>query len=92
MYYAHRWAAEFIHGLETDGRDIIQQCDNPLCVQHLSSEPSGDTVERRRVWVAYSVGLEPPPDPPAANESAVPFYIEPDWLKQLRPEPSDDCF
>src|SRR3546814_4772622 len=82
----HRWAAEHIHGLPVAGRDVIPDCGNPLCVQHLSSHPSGDSTERRKQWVYLRVGLlepEPSRDP---DPEAVPFFLKPDWLRAFDPE------
>jgi hypothetical protein len=76
-WFAHRWAARFIHGLDIDGYTVDHCCDpwraggdepllpNTLCVQHLAAETRVDNTllaMQRRTWVLTQKGYyEPPP-------------------------------
>lgn len=57
-WFAHRWAAAFIHGLDVDGLQVGHNCPftadghpNTLCVQHLAgqtqTENLAEALERR---------------------------------------------
>lgn len=79
-WFAHRWAAKHIHGLDIDqlGTQVDHNCRNTLCVQHLQVVSA--TVNRELQWIRVQVGCDPyTPDAPL--EGDVPFFIEPDWLK-----------
>jgi hypothetical protein len=36
-WLAHRWAAQYIHGLDIENRDVDHMCGNTLCVHHLQA-------------------------------------------------------
>lgn len=53
-WFAHRWAAAFIHGLNIDGLTVGHCCPNTpdgnpntLCVQHLAGETLADNIAER---------------------------------------------
>lgn len=55
-WFAHRWAAVFIHGLDV-GADTVGHCcphgdPNSLCVQHLHVETLSENVAERNTRVA----------------------------------------
>lgn len=75
-WFAHRWAAKFIHGLEIDGRQVDHCCPpnragwepllpNTLCVHHVQALVGSENrslQDERRLWVFTQKGLlEPPP-------------------------------
>lgn len=76
-WFAHRWAAANIHGLQIDGHTVDHCCEpyragtgepilpNTLCVQHLAAESRVDNTilaMRRRTWVLTQKGYyEAPP-------------------------------
>lgn len=72
-WFAHRWAAVYIHGLEIEGLQVDHCCPtipipNTLCVEHLQSVPAA--INRELQWIRTQVGLlEPPPycDDPASD-------------------------
>lgn len=90
-WFAHRWAAKFIHGQDIDGLQTDHCCDtipipNTLCVQHLQSITAARNreLQHTRRMVHLQVGLldyndiyggKPEPDP-----DAVPFFNPPEWL------------
>ncbi len=93
-WFAHRWAAKFIHGLEIEGLQVDHCCPNiplpnTLCVEHVRPL-AGDLnrhlqTARRRKFIHLQVGLlsyedvyGPPIEQP--DELGVPFYDPPSWL------------
>lgn len=76
-WFAHRWAAAKIHGLDIDGHTVDHCCEpwraggtepllpNTLCVQHLGAETRVDNTllaMQRRTWILTQKGYyEPPP-------------------------------
>jgi hypothetical protein len=75
-WFAHRWAAQFIHGLEIEGMHVDHCCPldragphmplvpNTLCVEHVQSLTNADNVVEawaRRTWVLTQKGYYPPP-------------------------------
>lgn len=75
-WYAHRWSAKFIHGLEIDDRQVDHCCPpnragwdplppNTLCVQHVQALVGSENrslQDERRLWILTQKGLlEPPP-------------------------------
>lgn len=79
-WFAHRWAARFIHGMEIDGMEVDHKCRNPLCVEHLQPLEKFEHCQLtigRRIW-----GWD---DWPERNYEVggVPFFPEPDWFKKL---------
>lgn len=91
-WFAHRWAAKFVHGLAIDELQVDHCCPNiplpnTLCVQHvqvLSPERNRHLqTERRRHFVHLQVGLlsyEEVYGEPAEPEASIPFFTPPDWL------------
>ena len=86
-WFAHRWAARFIHGLDIDGLQVDHCCPrelvahpDTLCVQHLQAIPAADNRELQ--WLRVQVGIdEPPPLPAPADGLLVPFFTAPAWLQ-----------
>jgi hypothetical protein len=91
-WFAHRWAAKYVHGLDIDGYQVDHCCPhtggrpNTLCVEHLQAVTFYEHValEQRRNFIYIQVGLleaEPvfEPDPFAA-----PFFPPPAWFTKLR--------
>lgn len=92
-WFAHRWAAKFIHGLDIDGFDVDHKCPaltipNTLCVEHLQSiTPARNReLQTMRRMIHLQVGLEryedvygPEPDPDELAD-LIPFYDPPAWL------------
>jgi hypothetical protein len=78
---AHRWAAQFIHGLGvTPEKEVRHTCRDTLCVQHVACEaPTGNT---RQHWLLVSLGYGEDPDPDEP-EPDIPFDVHepPDWLR-----------
>jgi hypothetical protein len=76
-WFAHRWSARHIHGLEIDGLHVDHCCDpwraggleplppNTLCVQHvqaLTGSRNRSLQDERRLWILTQKGYyEPPP-------------------------------
>jgi hypothetical protein len=82
-WYAHRWAAKFIHGEDIDGQEVDHGCCRPLCVHHLKAMPP--TINRELQWIRVQVGIEENPRPTAEDDpGAVPFYVEPDWYREIK--------
>lgn len=92
-WFAHRWAAKHIHGLEIEGLDVDHKCRNSLCQQHLQAIPQDANAALR--WVRVQHGAEePPPDGHHPDMNGVPFFEEPAWLKpfliMVNSEENDD--
>lgn len=93
VWWAHRWAARYIHGQDIDDFQTDHCCDtipipNTLCVEHLQSITArrNRELQHQRRMIHLQVGLLqyediygplPEPDP-----DAVPFYNPPAWLNQ----------
>ena len=102
-WFAHRWAAKFVHGLDLDGFQIDHCCDtlpvpNTLCVQHLQAISAADNRllqhARRKKFIHLQVGLlsyedvyGPQPEP----DDLIPFHTPPEWLN-WRPRHDHDPF
>ena len=96
-WFAHRWAAKYIHGLDIDGLQVDHCCSdrvpflrqpNTLCVEHVApltlEENRWLQTERRRQFVHLQVGLISYEDvygPPDEGLDTIPYYIEPRWLR-----------
>lgn len=92
-WFAHRWAARFIHGHDIDGLQVDHFCPhiplpNTLCVEHVRPLP-GDInrwlqTERRRAFIHMEVGLMSYEDvygpPPAGDVPNIPYFSPPAWL------------
>lgn len=88
-WFAHRWAARHIHGLEIDGLHVDHCCPphragwepllpNTLCVHHvqaLTSSANRDLQTERRTWVLTQKGYYEAP--PLFAELAAPPEIVP---------------
>jgi hypothetical protein len=82
-WYAHRWAAKFIHGQEIDFKQVDHQCCRPLCMSHLQS--ISPEWNRELQWIRVQVGIEDNPRPSfEEDEFPVPFFPEPAWYVELR--------
>lgn len=91
-WFAHRWAAKFIHGMEIDGLHVDHCCPhisypNSLCVQHVQPLTLLENValQHRRTWIHTQVGLLPPPPVAEVDPEAVPFYVAPEWFVKAKP-------
>lgn len=94
-WFAHRWAAKFIHGLDIEGYHVDHCCPhiprpNTLCVEHLQAKTLLENVamqhERRKFFIHLQVGLigvEEVYGPSIEHDMDLPFYEEPAWLKQV---------
>ena len=107
-WFAHRWAAMHIHGFEITGLQVDHCCPagpSTLCVQHVKPEPSAvnrelqhlrpgrglQTLTTRQWWLFVTKGIEEEPPRPR-DESGVPFYEPPEWLRPFLPmEKVDEC-
>lgn len=67
-WFAHRWAAKYIHGLDIDDKQVDHCCTergvgvahpNTLCVEHLQaiSAKANRDLQTRRLYVHLQVGL-----------------------------------
>lgn len=102
-WFAHRWSAKFIHGLEIEDHDVDHCCHtiakpNTLCVEHVAAETPARNRELQtmRTMIHLQVGLVQyediygPAEPP--DEDLIPFYQPPAWLGQKETEHGrDDC-
>ena len=92
-WFAHRWAAKFIHGLDIEDMQVDHCCPhhpNTLCVEHVQAiTPAANReLQTRRYWVFVTKGLEPPPSfwlPPEPEEQQIPFFTPPEWYRQAKP-------
>jgi hypothetical protein len=53
-WFAHRWSAKFIHGLEIDGLQVDHKCPhitipNTLCVEHVQALTLGENRELQTI-------------------------------------------
>lgn len=88
-WFAHRWAARFIHGFDIDGMQVDHCCPHrakphTLCVEHVQAltPAAHHDVTNRRFYVHLQVGLIDYQDVYGVEEleDAIPFYPEPAWL------------
>lgn len=99
-WFAHRWAAYWIHNHEIDDLQVDHCCPNllypnTLCVEHV--EPltllanRALQTERRRFYALVTRGLiEPPPHHLVQDEDTIPFYDPPEWFKRYAQTPTPD--
>lgn len=94
-WFAHRWAAKYIHGHDIDDMQVDHCCSdhvpnlrhpNTLCVQHVQAltPKANRDLQTRRAFIHLQVGLVSYEDaygPPDEAQDRVPFYTEPSWLK-----------
>lgn len=79
-WFAHRWSARFILGLDIEHQQVDHLCQNALCVLHLQAiSPS---LNRELQWLRVQRGWEQYEPPIVDDENGVPFYVEPSWLRQ----------
>ena len=92
-WFAHRWAAKFIHGQDIEGMQVDHCCPHThkpdtLCVQHVQSitPDLNRELQHRRFWahlacglISYEDAFGTEPDEPAES---IPFWPEPDWYKK----------
>lgn len=104
-WFAHRWAAKHIHGLDIDNFHVDHYCPNiptpnTLCVQHLRClTPRDNSVlmhERRRAFIYMQVGLlryedvyGQEPGITPLDESMIPFHQPPTWLGMTKGKTDD---
>lgn len=91
-WFAHRWSAKFVHGIEIDNMQVDHCCDtiplpNTLCVQHVQALTPAQNreLQHRRKHVHLEVGLlryedvyGPAPD--VEDLDLPPYYEPPAWL------------
>lgn len=84
-WFAHRWAAKYIHGLEIDDLQVDHCCPadrvphpNTLCVEHVQAITP--TLNRELQWIRAQVGIDEPPPVFLDAFGDVPFYLPPAWL------------
>lgn len=90
-WFAHRWAAKFIHGLDIDDMQVDHCCPhiprpNTLCVQHLQAiTPAlNRELQTRRLYIHLQVGLVDVNEvfgTPVEHDMTLPYFVEPEWLK-----------
>lgn len=101
-WFAHRWAAIYIHGLNLGENQAGHCCPhgpNTLCVQHLTgqtitenlAEMNGrrkaqQTNDERQHWLFIHLGIEREPEPVEPDPDAIPFYEPPAWLRPFLPK------
>ncbi len=79
-WYAHRWSAKFIHGLDITDRQVDHNCvervglaaSNTLCVDHVQSITAAHNRELQ--WIRAQVGLDPPP--PSFDRAVVLAFLD----------------
>jgi len=82
-WFAHRWAAKYIHGQHIDDLQVDHCCPcgpRTLCVQHVQAVPPA--INRELQWIRVQVGLEPEPAVGEVEIDEPPFYYPPDWLQK----------
>jgi hypothetical protein len=89
-WFAHRWAALHIHGLDIEYKQVDHCCPNipkpdTLCVQHLQALPAVEnrelqTLRQRQYWLLVGKGFEPPPGVFHEPETRIPFFGRPQWM------------
>lgn len=96
-WFAHRWAARYIHSHNIDELQVDHFCPNralpnTLCVEHvrpLTAERNRWLqTERRKMFVHIEVGLVDYRDvygDPPQERSQIPFHSPPDWLNLKEP-------
>ena len=92
-WFAHRWAAKFIHGLVIEDNQVDHCCPadrlgawpllppNTLCVEHVQAIPA--VLNRELQWIRAQVGLDEPPPVFLDAFAEVPFYTAPSWLREM---------
>lgn len=83
-WFAHRWAAYFIHGQEIEGLQVDHRCNRALCVQHLQAMTP--EWNRELQWIRVQVGIDENPRVQFSedDEFPVPFFPDPEWYKAIK--------
>lgn len=100
-WYAHRWAAIYIHGINLGENQAGHTCPcgpNTLCVEHVTGQTQLENLAElngrlkaqqsaadRQHYLFIELGIEPEPPKPEVDLNAVPFYDPPQWLKPYLP-------
>lgn len=102
-WFAHRWAAIHIHGLDLGDDTVGHRCNRTLCVQHLERQTISANVaerntrvasiarqsnEQKQFWLLVERGYEPEPPQAESDPEAIPFHEPPDWLRPFLPQPA----
>jgi hypothetical protein len=103
-WFAHRWAARYIQGLDIDAYQVDHCCPNipvpnTLCVEHLQALTPARNRElqhmRRKLYIHLQVGLLRYEDvygsDAAELEDLIPFHPTPAWLIKGETRGPDDC-
>lgn len=81
-WYAHRWAAFYIHGLQIADYQVDHRCNRALCMAHLQA--IAPEWNRELQWIRVQIGIEDNPRPRFdPDPNPVPFYVTPDWYREL---------
>lgn len=100
-WFAHRWAAKHIHGLDIETLQVDHCCPgmarpNTLCVQHLQAitlRENRALQDIRKKFIYLQVGLVEYDEvygPPAQPEPLIPFHEPPEWLPKRGPTHDPD--
>lgn len=89
-WFAHRWAAKYIHGLEIKDMQVDHCCPmlntpNTLCVEHLQAILPA--VNRELQWIRVQVGLDEYPFPEPGLYGGSPCFDPPAWLSGVPQQP-----
>lgn len=102
-WFAHRWAAKHIKGLDIEGFHVDHCCPhipkpNTLCVEHLQAitpRLNRQLQETRKQFIHLQVGLLRYEDvygpQPNDEEHLIPFYDPPEWFGEGGSSDRDDC-
>ncbi len=97
-WFAHRWAAKYIHGLDIEDKQVDHCCSeyavgvehpNTLCVQHLQAvtAKTNRDLQARRFYIHLQVGLISYAEaygelPHLQTPEGIPFLTPPTWLNK----------
>ena len=95
-WFAHRWSAKYIHGLDIDAFQVDHHCPNralpnTLCVEHVQCLSARENrllqYERRKRFIHLQVGLLRyedvyGPEHGMGLEDQIPFHHPPAWFNQ----------
>ncbi len=87
-WFAHRWAAKYIFGLDIDELQVDHECTNALCQHHLQAITP--VANRALQWIRAQVGLDEISQGEEADDVlTIPAswngqYEEPLWLRRAR--------
>lgn len=96
-WFAHRWAAQFIHGFSIDGLQVDHWCPcgpSTLCIEHVKPETPSNNRELQNVRPGRSfqtlatkqwwllVTKGIEEEPPRERDNeGIPFHTPPEWLR-----------